>query len=300
MADSRKFWLKFRGPAIEERWIEAMELCEALSALGPLLEEASTTVAGPGDLGLKVLADSKGGTFEVAFDELHSATDILVRERGSHADNILKVIGVDAQIGGLIQLVQKLKGSPPTIANQDLDSNTITLKLGRLEATYHAKVLDLFKSPTAIQSLALLAQPLKRPGVENMEIGALDSDGDYICVVVRRGDVVYFDALATASSSENDKDRLLIVTSAKNHALKVKYPPNGQTFSVYLNDEEFARTIDDQNILLARGDLLRVKFDQNNLSNQSIALEPQSIAKVVRHYPSPEQMKLNFGSTKPL
>jgi hypothetical protein len=296
------FEVKYEGDALRDGRMPVRDLAPALLALGQLFTEASQLLYPQNEPVALDIQATREGSFEVELI-LHGAgaawDQISTNPVNSAATLILfkeMIIGssVDPSLLGLIKW---LKGKLVVEESPGPEPGEVTLKAeDGSQVTVKSEVAGLNRDPQIRKKAREVVEPLKRPGMDNLEIRSSAESS----LRLEKDDVPAFEVPEIEDAevlSEQEIDVYLDVLTAEleqGSTRKWRFGGLGATFWAPIEDTEFMEKYSHREQLLGVGDRLHAKvkiIQKRDPSTSKIRLERQ-VMEVKEVIEAPEQLSL--------
>lgn len=297
------FEVKYEGDALRDGRMPVRDLAPALLALGQLFTEASQLLYPKNEPVALDIQGTREGSFEVELI-LHGAgaawDQISTNPVNSAATLILfkeMIIGssVDPSLLGLIKW---LKGKLVVGESPGPEPGEVTLKAeDGSQLTVKSEVAGLNRDPQIRKKAREVVEPLKRPGMDNLEIR---SNAGGSSLRLEKDDVPAFEVPEIEDAevlSEQEIDVFLDVLTAEleqGSTRKWRFGGLGATFWAPIEDTGFMEKYSHREQILGVGDRLhaRVKIIQKRDPATSKIRFERQVMEVKEVIEAPEQLSL--------
>lgn len=257
---SAELTISYDGTAVRSGLMDVRELAPALLATGTLLQKANLILNGENaQVSLKVRGEFKRGSFRIDFlvdqSVLETAKAFLLQHPSiKEAKEVLEIAFFYGTPGvGFFKLIKWLKNRNPEPSQVIFQNNgNVSIQIGGERTEVRESVYKLYLDSEARQSAEMIVSPLKRDGIETVEIKAGDKSE-----TVTNDEEPYFEFELPEAEAvlDSTSDALLeIVRLSFNQDHKWGFTDGERNFNATLEDEEFWKQIDSRQISFAEGD----------------------------------------------
>lgn len=312
MGRTAKARIAYVGDALNNGEMEVRELAPALMAFADLVESAHYALGGTDPIRILLNQDSlRKGSFDVTMildmGILEQAKLFAGMARDSGLADLMEVLGWGkeaAEIGsvvGIFALVKKVRGRKMSDIQEKEEKVEIRLEDGAIVCT-NAKTMKIFLDAKCRMSVEKVVQPLKMDGIEQFELRNPDTpDSKFPIEKIEKNDVAFFKAPPAASiqdiqlESPADMELTVEITSVnfkKGH--KWLLSDGNSTFWASIQDEDFAKRVEEGQISFACGDMMKIRYHvQQNIKNGKLSSE-YVITEVLDIIRKPTQIQIDF------
>lgn len=296
------FEVRYEGDALRDGRMPVRDLAPALLALGQLFTEASQLLYPENDPVSLEIEATREGSFEV---------DLILHGVGAGWDQLSTnpvesaaalvlfkeiVIGdsIDLSLFGLIKW---LKGKLITEQREGPEPGEVTLRTeDGSEITVKSEVAGLSRDPQIRKKAREVVEPLRRDGVDTLEIRSDDKP----TVQLEKDDIPAFEVPETEDAevlSEQELDVFLEVLTAdleKGSSRKWRFGGLGETFMAPIEDPEFMEKVAHHEETFGAGDQLHatLKIIQKREPGTKKIRAERRVVKVKECIKAPEQLSL--------
>lgn len=297
----------YDGPALEQHRMDVRQLAPALLALGEVLEEANHIINDDRTkVSVQVRASFKAGCFGIDFDVAQSfarqVMDFFNSDQITAANNLLTLLGfAGSGTIGLISLIKWLRGRKI--------QNVVILESGKVKVIVEGNdaievekaVIDLFRSYRLRKALdAAVKQPLDEEGIDSFATTTDPEKASF--ATVTKSERHYYATPPQEDeliSESEDIAVLQLVNIAFREDNKWRFSDGSSTFFAELQDEDFRKRVDENDIAFSKGDILRVRLaKRQTLVNEDMKAEYR-VLEVLEHRKAGTQLKLPFSQQTP-
>lgn len=300
IVSSADLTISYDGDALRSGLMDVRELAPALLATGTLLQKANRILNGERtDVSLKVRGEFKQGSFHVDFvvDQglLEAAKSFLQQHPTiKDAKDVLEIVFFYAAPGvSLFKFIKWLK-KRKLEANQIIFQNNgdVSIRIGDDTTIVPESVYKLYSDTEARQSAEIMVSPLKREGIEKLEI----KEGDRTETVTNEQEPYFeFEIPEGDAALDTTSDALLeIVRLSFNQEHKWGFTDGDRSFNAILEDEDFWERIDTRQVAFAEGDQILARLRTETFRTPGGLRSRHTIKKVLRFIPKPKNLDFGF------
>ncbi len=299
--------LVFDGSGVEKGEIDVQDLAPALLALGDLIQSANNVINGNrAKISVRVQATAEG-SFEVDLSIIQSLLDATrsvfdfassnkddIADANALADLIFKVVSgtatsVTVSGGGLFCLLKWLKGRKPERIEEG-SNNTTTIYMGDTYFITNKETVQLAENLEVRQHARKALASLSKDGIDKISVRRSGKE----TLDVNKGELGYFDVPDSEEKLEEEtrKMTLQIISLTFKEDNKWKVTDGLEPFSVTIEDDEFLKKINNNEIAFSKNDYLVCDVRERQFQTNKGLRKERAIIKVNDHRPSPKQLKL--------
>lgn len=293
-----QFKLIYDGPALDDHTMDVRDLAPALLAIGELLEAANGTLnQDRASVSVGVKGSFKTGCFGVDFicnqSLIQHIQDLFVSSPVSAALNLLTALGFVAAGGkGLVELLVWLRGRKPSRVKL-CDNGTCEVYVDQEHLVIEQRVLDLYRNLKLRQAFEAALKPLDRDGIESVAV----VHGEAEAVTITKAQAAFFAAPTMEEELLDESESVLTVQAVSvsfREDNKWRFTDGGAPFHASIDDRDFLRRVQDNEVAFSRGDLLKVRMRKRQyLAGERMHTECQ-IIEVLEHRRAAVQIPLPF------
>jgi hypothetical protein len=294
--------LKYDGPALADGRMNARDLAPAIMAFADAVERTTElTYRGAGRVHVEVVADFRRGSFAIELAAVATQGELLTLTLEDLA-NISGLLGISIIPGmrGLWHIVKRQAGRPVEKVERNGDIYNVTVQ-GGASFTLNSAEFQLFSDSRLRSDLDKIAEPLERPGVENLTIGPPRAEEPPPVKVLKaeRGD--YSPNLVPAEEIGIERGTMWVQLVAPNfkEGNKWRFEREGEPFFAEILDPAFLRRVRKGEVQFAAGDTFRVVM-QTRVSQSAERLHlDRAVVRVLQQWThvDGEVVKITFPET---
>lgn len=286
------FTLTYDGPALQNHEMDVRELAPAMLAVGELFDAMNLLLNGESaEVQINVKAHEPG-CFSVVFDIIQNwrdgALSLLTGDYVAAALNLKELL-----LGGmgLIWWIRTHRGRMPDRVEK-LSGNMLRVHYDGESFDVPLQLLRLYQDLAVRHALEkVVHRPLQNPGINLVEFGERKNPAQQVN-----------EAEADAFKAPEIPDKVLvsdtreaafsIVSLAFKEDNKWRLHDGQNSVSAIIEDEDFLRRVNQNNIRFAKGDVLvcEIEFVQKQTSKGLVT--DNIVKRVKRHIPAPRQLDL--------
>tara|TARA_A100000171_G_scaffold40546_1_gene40933 strand:- start:479 stop:1426 length:948 start_codon:yes stop_codon:yes gene_type:complete len=296
------FQVVYDGPALASHEMEVRDLAPALLAMGDLFEEAGATLNPSGSkISVKVNGSFKTGCFAIDLTINQSlyqqAIELFTSDAAAAALNILAFVGfAGSASGGVFGLIKWLRGR--RITNVEiLDNGKVKVFCDSDLYETEQQVLDLFRNWKVRKAFEdVVRKPLQSEGVDHF---AIKLEGSKF-VSVSQSEAEYFVAPEQDEERLDSSERvasLQLVNVPFRDDNKWRFYDGAATFYAAMLDEPFLHRVEQGIERFGKGDILKVKLQEEKTLAGETLKAVYSVIEVLEHRQAAAQ--LNLPMSKP-
>jgi hypothetical protein len=296
------FQVVYDGPALASHEMEVRDLAPALLAMGDLFEEAGATLnPGGSKISVKVNGSFKTGCFAIDLTINQSlyqqAIELFTSDAAAAALNILAFVGFAGSAGGgVFGLIKWLRGR--RITNVEiLDNGKVKVFCDSDLYETEQQVLDLFRNWKVRKAFEdVVRKPLQREGVDYF---AIKLEGSKFASV-SQSEAEYFVAPEQDEERLDSSERvasLQLVNVPFRDDNKWRFYDGAATFYAAMLDEAFLHRVEQGVERFGKGDILKVKLQEEKTLAGETLKAVYSVIEVLEHRQAAAQ--LNLPMSKP-
>lgn len=300
------FHIVYDGPALESNEMEIKELAPALLAISEALEEANRIFnRGVAKVGVNVKGSFKTGCFGIDFnvhqDLLSSLLTVFHNDKVVDGATLLGYLGFAISVAspaknGLLHVTQWLRNR--TIRKVEIGTDgKATIKVADDQLVVDKEIIELLNNYKVRKALErAICEPLGRPGVESFNCGGdLLKIGSEPFLTIEKAERDFFIAPEPADEVIEDATRetnLQAVSVSFLENNKWRFTDGANTFYAGIEDAEFVKRVQENDVSFAKDDILRVALHTKQTLTAKGILTEYTVLKVLGHRPAARQLIL--------
>ncbi|MEJ0018705.1 MAG: hypothetical protein WDN25_19530 [Acetobacteraceae bacterium] len=288
--------IAYDGPALRDHAMDVRDLAPAMLGLGQLFDAANTALNGDhARIRVQVKA-TEPGCFQITFEVIQTLSEqlvsFLVSPQVTAAANLVGLlIGTPLSVVGLLQLIQRTKGSAIEKA-EPLPDNTVRITIGETVIEIPVSLLRLYQDVavrTATQKV--VEEPLKKEGIDSFEARA-DQE---VRARVTKDEAAFFAKPVISDATLVDDTRrsaFSIISLAFKEDNKWRLNDGTNAISATIEDDDFLTKVDANQIAFSKGDILICDVRVVQKQTDAGLRTEYTVIRVVEHRPGIRQLPL--------
>lgn len=293
-----QFKVSYDGPALDTGRMDVKELAPALLAIGAVIEECNRLL-NPGTARISVnVKNFEDGCFGISFEAVQTAyqniVDFLSGNTATAAANLLVFIGfVKSSQIGLLQLIKHTKGNKPTEIEELLNGN---IKLHFSDKDIEDPEIDnsvftLYRDIRVRKEIENAIAPLEKEGIETFQVYS----GNEVFERIQKSEAMYFHLPPISDEAVDEHESIKIFSI---HSLSFKednkwrLSDGTNTFFVTISDQDFLKSVDQNQISFSKGDLLKVRLKEKSWQSSSGFKTDYEALEILEHKKTYKQIRL--------
>jgi len=293
--------IAYDGPALAGGVMDVRDLAPALLAAGQLIDAANSVMHGDKvRVSVQVVATGTG-SFEIGLQVVETITSQIVAlftSPGATAAAALAtfVFGTPAH-KGIIWLIKRTRGKKPEKIERVSDA-TVRLTIDKETFEVPVTLLRLYQDMgVRVAAQRLIEQPLQKEGIDTFEV----REGSTKILTVNKSEAGSFSRPEIPDEMLVDEVRrsaYSIISLAFKEENKWRLNDGNNPISAAIEDDDFLRRVDDNQIAFAKGDLLICDVRVTQKRTDSGLRTEYTVVKVVEHRPAARQIPFDFKETE--
>ncbi|MGE7414133.1 hypothetical protein [Methylobacterium tarhaniae] len=291
------FTIKYDGEALKFHTMDVRDLAPALLAAGQLVDAANHALNGESArINVKVKATGEGSfaiTLEIVQTYAQQIVGFLKGDEATAAANLLALLG---GVGGLFSLVRFLRGQKPERIKKD-EAESVTIYFQGKTMVVPLNVLRLYQD-LAVRSAVdgLIYEPLQKDGID--EFVAFPRQDEAISI--SKGEAESFkrpEGDEQVLTDDVRRSAFSIVALAFKDDNKWRLHDGNNQISASINDEDFLRKVNQNEISFAKGDVLICDVRFKQIQTERGLRTDYTVERVIDHKPAARQLRLPIMET---
>jgi hypothetical protein len=288
------FSIKYDGESLANHTLDARELAGALVSVADLFKAINAVVnENRAEIAVSVKGNFKAGSFEI---DLIVVQGLLTQLKDLFNSDITTAVLNASGIAGIATLayktVKNINGKRINSIASNQDNKILTLDDDRT-ITISNQLYAVLQKEDVISSMAALAKPLERNGIDDFYIGNLSNPNE--CAHITKQDYEAFTKRSVGDEllSESEQDYYLsIVSLSFKEDNKWRLADSRGVFTATIADNEFLDRIDQGLEAFAKGDILKCNLRTEQWKTKTGIKNEYIVIKVIEHKSSFKQQPL--------
>jgi hypothetical protein len=296
------FSVMYDGPALQEGRIPVGDLAPALLALGEVFDAAAADLYPELPAPTLEVEAPERGSFDAhlilhAVDAWEQAVDMFSSKEITALANLVQLTTGAA---GLFALIRKLRGRRiREVENtNDPDEVIVTLDDG-VEFVAATKLVRISRNPKARRAARQVVEPVKRLGINKVEIRSDDSQEEDEPVVVESSEAEAFELPTAEDGSEevvdNVREAFVTIVKPDFEDGRWKVSDGSSRFGVEMEDQGFQDRVRRAAEVFRAGDTLRCIIRTSQWIVDGKLRSVHKITEVIEHVKAGEQLDFDSG-----
>ncbi len=299
-----EFYVCYDGPTLASNEMDIRELAPALLAISKIVEEANNLLnEGKTKVTVNVNASFQKGSFGIELNVVQSflsqindffnSSSVIT---GTQILAYLSFCGIDGKVlfNGLLQVLDKIKGRP--IKNiETLTDGNIKLSFADDTVDITPQVMKLLENRIIRENLERAVKvPLEKEGFNSF---AIRGENQIDSFVITKEQKDWYRCPLLGKEEELDEktftEKLQIVNLPFQDDNKWRFTDGNNTFFAVMEDLEFLRKINDDEIAFSKGDILEAQIHKKTwLDIEGKMKSEYRILQILSHRSAAKQLKL--------
>ncbi|MFR5492946.1 hypothetical protein [Dialister invisus] len=311
MVKVMKARIAYTGPALENGEMDVRDLAPSLIAFADLVENVNHVIGGEKEIKVLVNQDSiKKGSFDITFllntNILEEAAVLVGMAQQNGLADLLTILGWAQSMGsagvitGIFPLIKRIGYRTIDGIKKIKDKKAeITLSDGDKITTKQNTVNVLLNVDCRV-SIEKIIQPVKKnAGIDGFELRNPDEQGKDAIERVTKSEATMFDAPPAEDFVEEDNNSIeqeltVKIVTANFDDGKWRLTDGTNTFWANIEDDEFIRKVENNELRFGKGDMLTVRYFIKQCIKNGHLSSDYIVSKVLAIRRKPEQIKLPF------
>lgn len=291
------FSIAYDGPALSNGTMDVRDLAPALLAIGQLFDAGNAALNGDSaQIRVEVRA-SDHGSFEISFQVMQTfgqqIVGLLSGDEVTAAIHLkeLLVTGGYITAGGLIWLVKRLRGDKPDRIEK-VDAQNIRITYNGETFVAPLKLLRLYQDIAVRDAVHKLVQePLEKDGIDKFSV----VDNGAVIESVNKEEAAFFanpEVQEAVVLESTHRAAFSIISLAFKEDNKWRLNDGNNQISATINDEDFIRRVDRNQVSFSKGDILVCDVHVTQKEIKGTLKTEYVVERVVEHKRAARQLPL--------
>ncbi len=296
-----QFQVIYDGPSLVDNTMDVRDLAPALLAIGELLEAANGAMNQErASVSVSVKGSFKTGCFGIDFivnqSIFQQIQDIFSNPPVAAAVNLLTALGFITGGKGLVDLIIWLRGRKPKRI-KIIENGTCEVYVDDEHKIVEQRIIDLYRNLKLRKAFEAALKPLTMEGIDSFSVAHEETK----FVVISKEQVPYFISPPVEDELLDKADSIVtlqFVSVSFREENKWRFTDGGAPFYAAMEDKNFLRRVQDNEVSFSKGDLLKVKLiKQQWLSGERMHTDYE-IIEVLEHRRAAVQINIPMDNSE--
>lgn len=288
------FGIKYDGESLANHTLDARELAGALVSVADLFKAINAVVnENRAEVAVSVKGSFKAGSFEIDLIVVQGLlTQLKDLFNGDTTTAVLNATGIAGLAALAYKTVKELNGNRIKNIRTNKDEKILTLDDDRI-ITISNQLYAVLQKEDVMSSMAALAKPLERNGIDDFYIGDLSNANE--CAHITKQDYEKFTQRTVGDEllSESEQDYYLsIVSLSFKEDNKWRLSDSRGVFTATIADNDFLERINQGLEAFAKGDILKCNLRTEQWRTKTGIKNEYIVIKVSEHQSNFKQQPL--------